>query len=43
MDRSEVLEVDAVLDELEQVHLYQPGIVLSPPREAAIIDRCNPL
>jgi hypothetical protein len=39
MDRSEVLKVDAVLDELEQVHLDQPGIVLSPPQESPLIDR----
>jgi hypothetical protein len=31
MDRCEVLKVDGVLDELEDVHLYEPGIVLSAP------------
>jgi hypothetical protein len=38
MDRCEVLKVDGVLDELEDVHLYEPGIMLSPPNETAVID-----
>jgi hypothetical protein len=43
MDRCEVLKVDGVLDELEDVHLYEPGIVLSAPHETAVIDLCNAL
>jgi len=41
MDRSEVLKVNAVLDELEQVHAHQPSIVFSPPKEATVVDRGN--
>ena len=39
MNRSEVLKIDSVFDELEDVHLYEPGIVLSAPNEAAVVDR----
>jgi hypothetical protein len=34
----EMLKVDAVLDEFEQVHPHQPGIVLSPPKQIAAVD-----
>jgi hypothetical protein len=39
MDRGEVLKVNAVLDELEQVHANQPRIVFPPPKEATVVDR----
>ncbi len=41
MDRREVLKVDGVLDELEDVHLYEPGVVLSAPYQTAFIDLRN--
>ncbi len=38
-----MLKVDAVLDELEQVHLHQPGVVLPSVSQAPVLDFCNAL
>jgi hypothetical protein len=38
MDGRKMLEVDAVLDELEQVHVDRPGVVLSAQTEIPLLD-----